>query len=176
MEPPTHDQRQRAFERLFGTVRADSGGTGMGSTDADRDQTLRRLSFDQLPDTINTQDLPITQTTTDPVAEAVPNSTQSVVLELDDKTKKFCALFGQVTPGQQAAYGGQSVQPDADVAFEKLPQQMTEELPEVKMVVHERDFLKEDMEERERTAREKPMRMPSKRYSDAHEKYVKLFG
>ena len=45
----THQERRKAFERIFGTVRADSGGTGMGNTDKERDKTLCRLSFDMLP-------------------------------------------------------------------------------------------------------------------------------
>lgn len=98
-------------------------------------------------------------------------------MELDEKTKAFVSIFDHVTPAQSTAYGGQSVQPDADVSFPELPQKTEEEpLPDVRPVVPERDFLKEEQEERERAAREKPTKTPSDRYTKAHDTYVKIFG
>lgn len=47
---PTHEDRERAFANLFGTVRADGAGTGMGSTDQERDKALGHVTFDQIPE------------------------------------------------------------------------------------------------------------------------------
>lgn len=55
---PTHEDRERAFASIFGTVRADGAGTGMGSTDKERDITLGNMTFDQLPDNPIAYELP----------------------------------------------------------------------------------------------------------------------
>eukprot|EP00210_Caulerpa_lentillifera_P001622 g1560.t1 len=180
---PTHEDREKAFERIFGSVRADSGGTGMGSNDEERDITLKRLSFDQLPLKPTEFELPEVKP---PVAEhpnlmddlsTINPSKETKPLQLDEKTKAFVSIFDHVTSAQSTAYGGQSVQPDAQISFPQLPDKTEEqELPEVKPVVPQRDFLKEEQEEREQSACEKSSKAPSERYSKAHDTYVKIFG
>lgn len=49
-KPQTSDERKRAFNALFETVKADGEGTAMGSTDKARDEALGGLTFDKLPD------------------------------------------------------------------------------------------------------------------------------
>ncbi|CAD7696603.1 unnamed protein product [Ostreobium quekettii] len=94
-------------------------------------------------------------------------------LVLDEKHKKFVAIFGQVTDAQATEYGGQAFAPDKDVAFEALPEKHEEpELPDVN-VQPERDFLKEDAEERRRTAQ--PEEKHSEKYDKAHDGFVKIF-
>ena len=49
-KPQTSDERKRAFNALFETVKADGEGTAMGSTDKARDEAFGGLTFDKLPD------------------------------------------------------------------------------------------------------------------------------
>lgn len=83
----SHAERETAFTNLFGSVRADSGGTGMGNNDDERDATLHRLSFDRLPDHVVTCDLP------DPNPSSL-KTTQSLDHEVNEATKgNFRKIF-----------------------------------------------------------------------------------
>lgn len=94
-------------------------------------------------------------------------------LVMDEKTKTFYALFDHVTPGQQGQYGGQAVQPDADVEFENLPSETPQnDLPEAPKVAH-RNFLAEDQQNIERAHKEEKV---SERYQKARTAYVNIFG
>lgn len=95
-------------------------------------------------------------------------------LVMDEKTKKFYALFDHVTPGQQDQYGGQAYQPDTEVEFESLPSDAPKnDLPEVRAKAVHRDFLAEDQQNIERAHREEKV---SERYQKAHDAYVNIFG
>ena len=95
-------------------------------------------------------------------------------LQLDEKHKKFYQIFDHVTDVQASEYGGQAFAPNKDVEFEALPDKPHEHpLPEVSKAP-ERDFLKEDMEARQRTAQAEQKH--SERYDKAHDAFVKTFG
>eukprot|EP00803_Ostreobium_quekettii_P007859 evm.model.scf_35.15 EVM.evm.TU.scf_35.15 scf_35:132475-133660(-) len=181
-KPQTHEEKERKFAALFNTVPADRDGTGMpvGSTDKARDEALSGLTFDKLAEKAPEYKLP-----EPPMPEAehpslmeeageLPSKGASAEpLVLDEKHKKFVAIFGQVTDAQATEYGGQAFAPDKDVAFEALPEKHEEpELPDVN-VQPERDFLKEDAEERRRTAQ--PEEKHSEKYDKAHDGFVKIF-
>ena len=92
-------------------------------------------------------------------------------MQLDKRTKTFCQIFDRVTPGQSAIYGGQSVQPDTEISFDQLPEKPPATLPDV--TVPKTNTLKEVTE---MEVRVKPTRQPSARYSEAHERYIRIFG
>lgn len=175
---PTHEDRERAFASIFGTVRADGAGTGMGSTDQERDKALGNMTFDKIPEkpvAYEVPEVPKPKVEHASLADDLSRSEDPPApLVLDEKTKKFYALFDHVTPGQQDQYGGQAYQPDADVEFDKLPSETPKnELPEVLPKVVHRDFLAEDQQMLERVHREEKV---SERYQKAHDAYVSIFG
>ncbi|GMH32184.1 hypothetical protein BSKO_00018 [Bryopsis sp. KO-2023] len=177
---PTHEERERAFASIFGTVRADGAGTGMGSTDKDRDEAFGHLTFDKIPDKAPDYKVPEIPkpkvehaSLMDDIHEKPQSSSKPLVM--DEKTKNFYALFDHVTPGQETSYGGQAVQPDSQVEFETLPSEAPKnDLPEVKPAVPQRNFLEEDLQNIERGHREE--KKPSERYQKAHDAYVSIFG
>lgn len=179
-KPQTSDERKRAFNALFQTVKADGEGTAMGSTDKARDEALGGLTFDKLPDHAPEYQLPEAPVEKEEHAglgdglhegrEGAPTQP----LKLDEKHKKFYQLFDHVTDVQATEYGGQAVAPNKDVEFQALPDKPHEHpLPDVSKVP-ERDYLQEDMEARQRTAL--PEQKHSQRYDKAHDAFVKTFG
>ncbi|CAD7698335.1 unnamed protein product [Ostreobium quekettii] len=178
-KPQTHEERERKFTALFQTVPADREGTGMGNTDKARDEAFAGLTFDKLPE--NPPEYEISEP---PVPKAehaslmedpseLRKETPAAPLQLDEKHKKFYALFGHVTDAQAAEYGGQAFAPDKDVDFDALPERHEDpELPDVSKQP-ERDFLREDAEERLRYAH--PEEKHSEKYDKAHEGFVKIF-
>jgi len=179
-KPQTSDERKRAFNALFETVKADGEGTAMGSTDKARDEALGGLTFDKLPDHAPEYQVPEVPK---PKAESTDLMEEShegrdgaptQPLQLDEKHKKFYQIFDHVTDVQASEYGGQAFAPNKDVEFEALPDKPHEHpLPDVSKAP-ERDFLKEDMEARQRTAQAEQKH--SERYDKAHDAFVKTFG
>lgn len=179
-KPQTSDERKRAFNALFQTVKADGEGTAMGSTDKARDEALGGLTFDKLPDHAPEYQLPDAPVEKEEHAGHADDLHEgreggpTQPLKLDEKHKKFYQLFDHVTDVQATEYGGQAVAPNKDVEFEALPDKPQEHpLPDVSKVP-ERDYLQEDMEARQRTAQ--PEQKHSQRYDKAHDAFVKTFG
>jgi len=181
-KPQTHEERERKFAALFNTVPADRDGTGMpvGATDKARDEALSGLTFDMLPEKAPMYKLPDPPKPEEEQHGLVEEATElpskgpsKEPLVLDEKHKKFVAIFGQVTDAQATEYGGQAFAPDKEVDFEALPQKHEEpELPDVNKPP-ERNFLQEDAEERRRTAHHEEKH--SEKYDKAHDGFVKIF-
>lgn len=171
-KPQTSEERHRAFNALFETVKADGEGTAMGSTDKARDEAIGKLTFDKLAEKPQDYELPDVAPKEEE-EEKPPATHPAEPLKIDEKTKKFYQIFDHVTDVQATEYGGQAKAPSKDLDFGEMPEPPPEPvLPEPARP--ERDFLKEDTEERMRTAAPEPKH--SERYDKAHKAFVKTFG